>query len=228
MLKALIFDCDGVIADTEPMHLAAFQRVLSEEGIDLSAREYYAEYLANDDVGAFQKILSAHSRAARPELISELIQRKSRYLEPVMRDNLRIFPGVVPFVTAAAEFWPLAVASGALRHEVALVLKHAGIANRFVSIVAAEDVTHGKPDPAAFMTALSRINITRGAGIRPEETLVIEDSIHGVNAALAAGMLCLAVTNSYPKEKLANAHLIVDSLERLDVRQLQRMLVLSE
>jgi beta-phosphoglucomutase len=223
MLRAIIFDCDGVIADTEPLHMSALQTVLREEGIDLSKELYYREYLALDDRGCFIKAFSYRGETLTAEKLNELIDRKAAKVEPMMRDQLRLFPGAVGMIRNASQHFLLAVASGALLREVELILRAAGVSTCFQAIVGAEDVARSKPHPDPFLEALARINAGSTARIEPIECLVIEDSIYGVQSAHAAGMRCLAVTNSFPREMLAEAELVVASLEDVSLGQLESL-----
>jgi len=224
MLKAIIFDCDGVIADSEPLHLAALQRALSEEGITLTEETYYREYLALDDRGCFTKAFNDHGKELTAEKLRELIERKAARLEPVMREHLRIFPGVAEFIRAAAARYPMAVASGALRHEINLILEFAGVRDCFAAVVSAEDVTRGKPDPEAFRKAHAALSAPQAGDIAAAECLVIEDSLHGVEAGKRAGMAVLAVTNSYPRQRLQAADLVIDSFDELALSDLERLM----
>jgi HAD superfamily hydrolase (TIGR01509 family) len=217
MLKAIIFDCDGVIADTEPIHMAAFGRVLAEEGITLTEEDYFAQYLALDDRGCFTKALTGCGRPLTQEQLIELIRRKAEYVEPAMQADLRILPGAAEFIHLASPVYPLAVASGALKAEIELVLKYGALRDHFRVIVSAEDVTRSKPHPDPFLKARELLDAVTGHHIEPAECLVIEDSIHGIRAAHKAAMRCLAVSNSYPREKLAEADHIVDSLAGLSL-----------
>ncbi|HSO75401.1 MAG TPA: HAD family phosphatase [Blastocatellia bacterium] len=221
MLRAIIFDCDGVIADTEPLHFAALQAVLAEEGISLNKELYYREYLALDDRGCFIKAFSDHTAPLTIEKLSELIARKAAAVEPVMNAQLRLFPGAADLILTASRRFALAVASGALTREVELIARTAGVRECFKAIVGAEDVTRSKPHPDPFVEALKRINAGATSQIAPAECLVIEDSFFGVQAAHAAGMRCLAVTNSYPREMLAGADLVVATLEELPLGNLE-------
>ncbi|MGH7473707.1 MAG: HAD family hydrolase, partial [Candidatus Methylomirabilales bacterium] len=116
---------------------------------------------------------------------------------------------------------PLAIASGALREEIEFLLGKVGLREFFPVVVAAEDVVRGKPDPEAYIAALGRLNrLISGRPVRPSECLVVEDSRHGVAAATAAGMRCLAVANSYTPEELTAAHLVLKSLEQVDLQQI--------
>jgi|SRR5581483_4084546 len=224
MLKAIIFDCDGVIADSEPLHLAAMQRALAEEGITLTEEAYFREYLALDDRGCFTKAFHDHGRELTADYLRELIARKAVQLEPVMRAHLRIFPGVADFIRSAAQRYPLAVASGALRHEIELILEHAGVRDCFAAVVSAEDVTRGKPDPESFRKAHATLSARQARDIAAAECLVIEDSLHGVEAGKRAGMMVLAVTNSYPREKLLAADLVIDSFTDVTLADIERLM----
>jgi HAD superfamily hydrolase (TIGR01509 family) len=219
-LKAILFDCDGIIADTEPLHLAAFKQTLADEGIHLTDKQYYEEYLALDDRGCFKKAYSYYSKDLSFRKLQELIARKAHYFEPVLEKNLKLFPGVAEFIKIAAESYPLAIASGARRREIDLILTHGQLKDYFQAIISADDVVNGKPDPESFLLACERVKST-DASITPASCLVIEDSFHGIHAAVAAGMRCLAVTNSYPKEQLTEADLVVESLMGLPLEQLQ-------
>lgn len=224
MLRAVIFDCDGVIADTEPLHLAAFQKVLGEEGIELTEEDYYRRYLALDDRGCFTRAFLDNGKSLTIEALAELISRKASYIEPVMRGRLTLFPGAADFIRRVSAKYPAAVASGALRREVELILEHGGLSDCFQLIVSAEDVAESKPAPDPFLKALALLNEAAPQKIYPRECLVVEDSVHGVEAAHSAGMFCLAVTNSYPKERLARADRVVESLEKLSLSELEDLL----
>lgn len=222
MIKAIIFDFDGVITDSEPVHLKMFQQVLSELNITISKQEYYETYLGMDDKGCFSTVLQANGIKANPELIQSLIDKKTRYLMDYMKNSVFIYPGVVDFVNKAKDKFCLAIASGALRHEIGFVLQKAGINAAFNVIVSAEDVMYGKPDPECFNKALDRINDSSGGQLKPEECVVIEDSIAGIEGVIAAGMRCIAVTNTYGRDRLTMAGMIVKSLEEINVDRLER------
>ncbi len=213
-LRAIIFDFDGTIADSEPLHLAAFQAALAEElDLDLTEEEYAERYLAFDDRLLFANLLKDRGVAIPPERFDRLVERKEeRYREIALAP--RILPGAAEMIRAASTRWPLAIASGALGREVRPVLESADLLACFPVIVTAEMVSRGKPDPESFLTALARIN-ENGAGepIPADSCLVVEDSVAGVRSGAAAGMRTLAVTTSYPAEKLGAADRVADSLE---------------
>lgn len=214
-LTAIIFDFDGVIADTEPLHFAGFRRTLAEVGINLTEADYYANYLGYDDRGCFITALTAHRHPIDPAALMQLMQRKAHaYMESV-KDDLVIFPGVREFVREAAAAYPLAIASGALRHEIEVILEQAGLRKDFSHITSAEDVARGKPDPQPFLQTLTALNQQcRDQAIKAESCLVIEDSIPGIRSAKTAGMKVLAVTNTHTIHDLHEAHMVTQSLSQ--------------
>ena len=226
MLKAIIFDFDGVIADAEPAHLKAFQVVLSEVGINLTAKDYYDKYLALDDKTCLAMVLKDNSINFDRALIDVLMLRKSRYYDKFIRENLVIFPGVVDFIKKAYGKYALAIASGALMHEIKFILECVEIRKEFEIIVSADDVEDCKPNPEVFVKVLERINKLSSPKlgiVYPYECLVIEDSIAGIKAAHDAGMKCLAVTNSYSADKLIEADMIVRSLEEVKIVDIEKL-----
>jgi len=224
-LTALIFDFDGVIADTEPLHFAGFRHTLAEIGISLTESDYYANYLGYDDRGCFIAALTAHQRPTDPAALVQLIRRKSHaYLESV-KGHLTIFPGVREFVREAAAAYPLAIASGALRHEIEVILEQAGLRKEFLHITSAEDVTKGKPDPQPFLHALNALNRQcREQPITAGSCLVIEDSIPGIRSAKTAGMKVLAMANTHTVQDLHEAHAVAKSLSQVRLSELRERL----
>lgn len=222
-LKALIFDFDGVIADTEPLHFAGLHLTLAEIGINLTESEYYENYLGHDDRGCFVTALTANRRPIDPETLARLMDRKSAaYLESV-KHHLVIFPGVLDFVREAARKYPLVIASGALRHEIEYILSEAGLKENFSQITSAEDVTKGKPDPQPFLYALKALQ-QGNPDLTASSCLVIEDSIPGIRGAKAAGMKVLAVTNTHTVQDLHEAHAIAHSLKEVGLEDLRTRL----
>ncbi len=224
MLKAIIFDCDGIIADSEPHHLKAFQMTLKEEGISLTHEEYYEKYLAMDDKGFFSTVLSANKRSVDNPILKKLIIRKMAIYRALSEKDLYLYPGVVEFVRKAEGHYRLAIASGAFRGEIKAILDKGGMRSAFPVIVSAQDVKNGKPHPEAFLTALEKLNTlsTQDHPIPPDACVVIEDSLHGLEGVRLAGMRSLAVTNTYPEEVLCGkADRVIKSLLDIDPKELE-------
>ena len=199
-LRAIIFDFDGVIADTEPLHFAALRQVLGDIGITLTESAYYADYLGFDDRGCFMAALQANRREVTPTLLKELMDRKAAAYLAAVKQHLIIFPGVRETVRETADRYRLAIASGALRHEIELILEEAGIRKEFRHITSAEDVTRGKPAPDPFLHAL-----------------------HGLNRAYDRPEV-LAVANTHTVQDLGEADAITHSLAQTSVADLRRRL----
>ena len=225
MLRAIIFDFNGIIVDDEPIHFELFRRVLKEEGIDLSEKDYYARYLGLDDRGCFSAVYRDNGKSIGDAQLAGLIARKAVYYQETIRTNIKPFPGVTTVVPQLAERFSLAIASGALRDEIELILSTIGIRSCFRVIVSAEDVTQGKPDPEIFAKALAKLNEEDfpGKPIDPGECLVIEDSKEGITGARQAGMKCLAVANSHRADQLSEAHAVTDSLEQVNLNLLEAL-----
>lgn len=225
MLRAIIFDFNGIIVDDEPIHFELFQQVLKEEEIRLTEEDYYSRYLGFDDRGAFTAAYREHRRPLDDHHLARLIERKAIYYQDAIKTRMRVFPGVKTVIPALAERVPLAIASGALRHEIREILSSIGLVERFRTIVSAEDVRRGKPDPEIFLKALANLNaeLAGNSPISASDCLVIEDSKEGIRGARSAGMKCLAVTNSHPADLLNEADAVVESLEPLTLKALEAL-----
>ena len=225
MLRAILFDFDGVIADSEPAHFRAFQAVMAEETLPLIEETYYSRYLGLDDRACLRAMLRDAGRTISDEALETLFRRKSeRYLQG-LREEAPLRPGAADFIPRAASRCPLMIASGALRSEIELVLAGADLRACFVDIVSAEDVKNCKPHPEPFLTALSRLNdrLAPSPFIQPGECLVIEDALHGIAAAHGAGMKCLAVAGSCPAYRLGAADAVAQTLEALPLERIEGM-----
>ncbi len=224
MLRAIIFDFNGVILDDELLHFEAMRNVITGYGVDLAREMYWDRYLPLDDQQCLEAICRDYSISMNSEERKNALERKARFYWQSLRGHFPLFPGVDRFIRAAAHRYPLALASGARREEIESTLDSTGLRRYFVVIVAAEDFAQGKPHPESFLLALKRLNAAIDSPqIRPEECLVIEDSIGGIRGAQTAGMICMAVTNSYPGEALSAADRIVASLENVRLESLQTL-----
>lgn len=225
VLKAVIFDFDGIIANTEPVHLHAFQLTLGERAIPLTEEDYYANYLAYDDKTFFRRVLEDRGYKHDEGLITEMMDRKSGFYDDLIKGHIEILPGVKDFISRIEGKYRLAIGSGALRDEILHILNFAGIKKYFEVIVSADDIVNCKPAPDVYIEVLKRLNAVRpGAGaISSDECLAIEDSVSGIKSALSAGMKCLAVANSYPAKELTQAHMVRESLKEIGPEDLMRL-----
>lgn len=216
VFPATLFDYNGVLVDDENVHFEAFCDALAPYGVTLTSGEYVERYLGYDDRGAFQAILSDRGHSPTPEEITRLVEaKKPLYLTRAAR-GLATFPGAADLVRRCAEFGPVAVVSGALRDEIALGLDVLGVRALVEHVVSAEDTRACKPDPEGYRLGVEYLTRRLGADAA-RRALVVEDSIAGVQAAKAAGLVCVAVTHSYARAPLleSGADLVVDALEEL-------------
>ena len=222
-LQAIVFDFDGVIADSEPLHLRAFQQTLAEDGIELSAADYYSRYLGYDDVGLMQALAADRGVAMNDRRIAALVARKGEKLQEIVHGGPAVFPGAVEFIRLAAAEVPIAIASGAMRHEIVEFIGAAGIEDLFMAIVAAGDTPQSKPSPAPYLLAFERLRQRSGRDLDARRSVAIEDSRWGIESAQGAGLRCVGVTSSYPALELQGADLVVGSLGDLTLSALNRL-----
>jgi beta-phosphoglucomutase len=220
MIRAVIFDFDGVIANSEPLHFAAFRDVLAGEGVSLSERDYYEHYLGYDDVAVFRTVSQERGMHWDDDRVSALVDRKAVQLEGLERDGSILFPGADEAIRRLAASLPLAIASGALRVEILRILNRAGLAQCFGAIVAAEDSPAGKPAPDPYLRAVDRLSAASGQPLAPSECVAVEDSHWGLESARAAGLRTIAVTHTYPASVLGPVDLLIDHLDRLTIAAL--------
>jgi HAD superfamily hydrolase (TIGR01509 family) len=224
MIRAVVFDFDGVIANSEPLHFRAYKDVLAERGIALTEAAYYDRYLGYDDIGAFRAIATDSGVAVSDDDIADLVARKAVRLEALERDGSVLFPGAREAIARMAGEWPVAIASGALKPEILRVLDHEGLRTYFPIVVSAEDTPASKPDPAPYLLALEQLGAAV-TNLGAHECLAIEDSRWGLLSARAAGMRTLAITHTYPATELADAaDGVIDHLDRLTTDLVARMI----
>jgi len=222
-LQAIVFDFDGVIANSEPLHLLAFQQTLAEDGVELSAGDYYTRYLGYDDVGLFEALGRDRRLPMEGDRVAELVARKGDHMEDLLRSGSVLFPGALEFIREAAAEVPIAIASGALRHEIDKIIDAADVAKLFATIVAAGDTPESKPSPAPYRLAFEQLRQRTGLALDPRRSVAIEDSHWGLESARGAGLRLVAVTSSYPAEELASAELVVNGLGALTLPALDKL-----
>jgi beta-phosphoglucomutase len=215
VIRAIVFDFDGVIANSEPLHFRAFRDVLAERGITLAEREYYDHYLGFDDVGAFEAIARDRGVPLTTRDIADLTAGKALRMEALERDGSVLFAGARDAVKRMADRGPTAIASGAIRAEILRVLEHEQLVRFFRAIVGAEDAPRSKPAPDPYLRALELLSRAVDEPLRASECVAIEDSKWGLESARAAGLRAIGITHTYASDALAGADLVIDHLDQL-------------
>lgn len=224
MLRAVIFDFDGVITDSEVLHLRAFNKVLAQYGVEISTKDYYKEYLGLSDIDCFKALINKKILPKPSAEIEHLAKEKKQAFEKLAKTEGRIIEGVRDFLLMLSRNnIPMAICSGALSVEIELILEDARLRSFFEVIVSAEMVRKGKPNPEGFLLTLKKLNRSRQNAILPNQCIVIEDSHWGLEAAKAAGMHSIAVTNSYEADQLTLAEKVVTKLGELSISDLQNL-----
>jgi len=224
-LDALIFDFDGVIVDSEPVHLATFQETLRSEGIELSSEDYYDKYLGFDDYDCFKAVGADNGKPFSDEEVRRLTEAKTQLVLRDFQTSVKSLPGAVDLIRRIAETGtPLAICSGSLRREIEVASEAIGVRDCFKTIVAAEDVQSGKPDPEGYRLAIEQLAPFAPNGPRAAKTVVIEDSPAGIESAIACGAKVLAVSTSYPESELTAANRTVASLAEVTLADLDELI----
>ncbi|HTV03528.1 MAG TPA: HAD family phosphatase [Luteitalea sp.] len=227
-LAAVIFDFDGVLADSEPVHLHVFQTVLDQIGVTLTAEEYYARYLGYSDRDAFIHVLRDRGQTIEDAELDALLETKKELFPQAIGDHA-LYAGAAACIERVAAAVPVAIASGALRHEIELILDRSGLRDRFPLIVAAGETPRSKPapDPYARAFQLLRESGRLPVGASPADVVAIEDSEWGLQSARGAGLRTMGVLTSYTRDRLPSAEDVVASIADVTVERLEQ-LVASE
>ncbi|MHC4646809.1 MAG: HAD family hydrolase [Planctomycetota bacterium] len=224
MLGAVIFDFDGVITDSEILHLRAFNRTLSRFAIHIARKDYYKDYLGLTDLDLLAALAEKGLLKVAAGEVEQLAAQKEEIFAQLAETQGTIIDGVREFLRMLSQnAVPMAICSGALLAEIELILGKAGLRDFFGAIVSAEQVKRGKPYPDGFLLTLEKLNQRGTEAIVAGQCVVIEDSHWGLEAAKAAGMHTVAITNSYDAEQLSTAERIVGHLGELSVEGLEAL-----
>jgi beta-phosphoglucomutase family hydrolase len=207
MTKAVLWDLDGVLVDTAPFHFQAWQELFRSVGKGFADGDFRRTFgLRNDAI--LRDILGELAPAEE----ARLARRKEELYRAKADGRVRAMPGAIDLLRRLKqEGWKTAIVSSAPRENVRVLLRSLGLEEMFEAVVAEEDAPRGKPDPQGFLLAAEKL------GVAAAECVVIEDAPGGVEAAKRAGMRCIGVTTSRPREALMRADLVVDSLEEAAV-----------
>ena len=224
MSRAIVFDFDGVIADTEPLHFAAFREVLPEVGIMLSRETYFSRYAGMSDAEILRRVLSDQDRSLSPEQVRQLLHNKDIAYRRQIEPGIDLATGAKALTQRAARRWALAICSGSKRVEIEHILRRADLLSVFSVIVTTEDVPGSKPDPAGYLLAIARLQ-GRLPELGPNDCLAIEDSAAGITAAKRAGMRTLQVCQGEPSGSGSAPDTVIQSLVELTDARLEALLV---
>ncbi|MGH9159505.1 MAG: HAD family hydrolase [Vicinamibacteraceae bacterium] len=224
-LAAVVFDFDGVLANSEPLHLRVLQQVLATVGVTLSTDEYYARYLGYSDHDALLQLAADRDLRWDEPTVARLTSTKTeRFRELAGRESV-LFPDAAACVEQVAAAVPVAIASGALREEIELMLEPSGLRSLFSVVVGADDTPRSKPAPDPYERAFRLLHETGrlDSTARPEHAVAIEDSPWGIQSARTAGLHTIALTTSYGPDQLGEADLVLPGLSALTLDTLARV-----
>lgn len=227
MFKAIVFDFDGVLVDSEPLHFEAIREVGRTIGVDFDYQQYLSELVGFDDRDAFAHLLRK-ARATVPDVamgiapIEKLCQHKRAAFEARVSRGIEPIPGALELVDAAGAQMPIAIASGALQSDIAMILDRLGRREAFEVVVTADQVARSKPDPQSYALAVQRLAALHPElALEPGDCLAIEDTVAGLASARGAGLRTLGVTTTSAADQLDGAERVVEGLAGLTVEQLR-------
>ena len=224
MFRAVIFDFDGVITDSEVLHLRSFNKILERFDLQISSRDYYRNYLGLSDFDLFTLLIEKNIIKVSKGSIGDLIKQKNVIFEELMENDGKIIGGVREFLdTLRNKAITMAICSGALSAEIELILEQANLRSYFEFIVAADHVGRGKPSPEGYLLAIEKLGFGKLPGLIGSECIAIEDSHWGLEAAKAAGMHTIAVTNSYDADQLTTAEMVVSDLREIKIKDIEML-----
>jgi HAD superfamily hydrolase (TIGR01509 family) len=207
--SAVIFDLDGVIVDSEPLHQKAFEDLFAELGRKHDHGIVFSEQVGLSDHSTLRTFLK---KTGLQHELEDLNKRKLNYFLRYLREHRPIFKGLHDLIPELAKRYQLGVATSSPHQVAEVVMEISGLKPHFQAIIAREDIRFPKPDPEIYFTAAKKL------GVRPSTCCVIEDSTPGIQAAKMAGMIVIGLTTTHPPEKLKRADLIAHNYD--DVRKL--------
>ena len=226
MIKAIVFDFDGVIVDSEPLHYRAFLKTAQAQGfpVDFNYQEYLQKYVGFDDRDGFRAMIEsldagAVMTAEFPRTIEALCTRKRDVFADIVREGFETIPGAIELIKGLPGDFPIAIASGATRNDIDIILDKLGIAARFNPIVSASDVHKSKPDPQTYRMALE--GLQKQVALKPGEVVAIEDTAAGIESARGAGLHTLGITTTTDGANLHRAHRVIKGLTGVTLDDLQ-------
>ncbi|UYP44004.1 Glyceraldehyde 3-phosphate phosphatase [Candidatus Lokiarchaeum ossiferum] len=213
-LEAIIFDCDGVLVDSEKFSCGAWN-VLMKKEYNLEVGTDYNAILGKNSTDAAKFYLEKYDIDYSKDLLHVLAKKKEDTYYQISKNHLDPVPGIRQIIHDAKSLkLKIAVASSGSLDKINYSLTETGLRDEFDMIICADDVKHAKPSPDIFLTAMAKLNS------KPEQSIVIEDSLSGIIAAKASGAYTVAIANTFPRDKLQDADLVIESFADLDLNAL--------
>jgi beta-phosphoglucomutase len=216
--KAFFFDFDGVICDTEKLHMLAALYVLKPHEIKFTENYYFEKLFGYDDKGLFEHLFESTGQKLNKETLKQLITEKNTVFMDQIESAIIYFDGVVELIQSLhAKSIPLAVVSGALSQEVEACLKKGKLDRYFQFTVCADNVSRSKPHPECYMTAYQKM-LANIPGLLPDDCWAIEDSPMGIESAVGAGLNVIGITNTTAAPVLSVADYVIDHYREIEIK----------
>lgn len=208
MITCVIFDLDGVIINSEPIHKLAFKHVCQKHGVNFTDDDYKNFCLGKTDQEGFREIIKKYN--TKDISTKDLQTEKNKKYLDLIADDIKPIAGVIKLIKKLANNFRLALTSSSSQQEIEVPLNKLGVRNYFEVIVSAQDVSKGKPDPQPYLSTAQKLNEV------PQNCLVIEDTESGILSAKSAGMKCIAITTTQLKSELGYADLVIDDFSEIN------------
>lgn len=215
MITTIIFDMNGVITDDEDIHELATQQIFESVGVEITPEIYREFCLGRTDASAFKDLVAKFG--IQQQSVDYLIAEKSVAYQELVKGNLKVYTGVIELINRLRKKYTLALTTSSTFAEVQTVMDQLKIGKCFATVVCANDVKLGKPDPEPYLLTAKKLQVDSAT------CMVIEDSENGVQSAKAAGMKCVAITNTEKPSKLKAADEIITGYSELTDAFIQRM-----
>jgi HAD superfamily hydrolase (TIGR01509 family) len=223
MFKAIVFDFDGVVVDSEPIHYRAFMEVGKELGVAFDYEHYLRHYIGYDDRDAFRQMLASVNLPVENARVVELTRQKKVAFENLVNQGAAAIPGAVELIDEAHGQIPIAIGSGATTFDIELMLNCLGRRDRFEVIVTADHVDRSKPDPATYRLAVEQLAAKHPElNLTPGDCLAIEDTAAGIESARGAGLMTLGIATTGSASALTRAHRVEAGLKGVTLSQLHQ------
>lgn len=227
VLKAVLFDYNGVIINDESIHREALDELLLAENLSPQGREFWQISVGRSDRACLRELFKLRGRFITDEYLEKLVARKATIYRQKLQQlvTLPIYAEVVPFIERFfGDGYKLALVTGSVRSEVDLVLQQAEIDRYFETMVTGDDISQSKPDPEGYLLAIAQLNqLNPELNLLPSECLAIEDTFAGIQAAKSAGVQVAAIAHTYPFHMLQRqANWTIDTFADLELDRVSK------